>query len=74
MSPSADSISELSGEALARGEPVMVPHWVRGIERATLVSHRNQNIVLTALGGSAFVYSADLANMESIERLTERIS
>jgi len=35
-----------------RTEPVMVPHWVRGEERATLVSHNNQRIVLTALGGS----------------------
>src|SRR5579859_1607744 len=34
-------------------ETVMVPHWVRGEERATLPSHRNQKIVLTALGGSA---------------------
>ena len=34
-----------------RNEPVMVPHWVRGIERAHLVSH-NQPIILTALGGS----------------------
>ena len=33
-------------------EKVMVPHWVRGEERAPLVSHNNQKIVLTALGGS----------------------
>src|SRR5215467_9863246 len=33
-------------------EHVMVPHWVRGREEASLVSHRNQKIVLTALGGS----------------------
>ena len=33
-------------------ETVMVPHWVRGEEHATLPSHRNQTIVLTALGGS----------------------
>ena len=35
-----------------RREPVMVPHWVRGAERARLVSHNDQRIVLTALGGS----------------------
>ncbi|MBV9493522.1 MAG: M20/M25/M40 family metallo-hydrolase [Acidobacteria bacterium] len=35
-----------------RTEPVMVPHWVRGIETGSLVSHNNQKIVLTALGGS----------------------
>jgi len=35
-----------------RNEPVVVPHWVRGKESATLVSHNDQQIVLTALGGS----------------------
>jgi carboxypeptidase Q len=35
-----------------RNEAVMVPHWVRGIERAQLVSHNDQKIVLTTLGGS----------------------
>src|SRR5436190_17785862 len=29
-----------------RNEKVMVPHWVRGDERARLVSHSNQKIVL----------------------------
>src|SRR5439155_25361964 len=33
-------------------EKVMVPHWVRGREEGSLVSHMNQKIVLTALGGS----------------------
>ncbi|HEY8182446.1 MAG TPA: peptidase M28 family protein, partial [Thermoanaerobaculia bacterium] len=33
-------------------EKVMVPHWVRGAEYGRLVSHHNQQIVLTALGGS----------------------
>ncbi|HEX2123152.1 MAG TPA: peptidase M28 family protein, partial [Thermoanaerobaculia bacterium] len=36
----------------ARNEAVMVPHWVRGAERARLVSHNDQRIVLTTLGGS----------------------
>ena len=35
-----------------RNEKVMVPRWVRGAERARLVSHNNQKIVVTALGGS----------------------
>jgi len=35
-----------------RGEPVMVPHWVRGREEASLPTQHNQRIVLTALGGS----------------------
>jgi carboxypeptidase Q len=33
-------------------EKVIVPHWVRGAEEGRLVSHRNQKIILTALGGS----------------------
>src|SRR5712672_561128 len=36
-----------------RKEPVKVPHWVRGAESATLVSHNDQRLILTALGGSA---------------------
>src|SRR5712691_10904183 len=28
-------------------EPVMVPHWVRGVETASLPSHRGQKIILT---------------------------
>ena len=36
----------------ARNEAVMVPHWVRGAERGLLVSHNDQKLVLTALGGS----------------------
>ena len=36
----------------AANERVMVPHWVRGREEGNLVSHMNQKIVLTALGGS----------------------
>lgn len=35
-----------------RNEPVTVPHWVRGEEKGKLVSHFDQTIVLTALGGS----------------------
>jgi len=33
-------------------ERVMVPHWVRGREEGSLVSHNDQKLVLTALGGS----------------------
>ncbi|HEV7919178.1 MAG TPA: M20/M25/M40 family metallo-hydrolase [Thermoanaerobaculia bacterium] len=43
-----------------RNEPVMVPHWVRGVERATLVSHNDQRIVLTTLGGSVATPAAGI--------------
>jgi len=35
-----------------RNEAVLVPRWQRGAEQAHLVSHMNQRIVLTTLGGS----------------------
>ncbi|HEY3054119.1 MAG TPA: M20/M25/M40 family metallo-hydrolase, partial [Thermoanaerobaculia bacterium] len=35
-----------------RQEKVMVPHWVRGAESALLVSHNDQRLALTTLGGS----------------------
>ncbi|HJT18416.1 MAG TPA: M20/M25/M40 family metallo-hydrolase [Thermoanaerobaculia bacterium] len=57
----------------AKPEPVMVPHWVRGIETATLVSHRNQHIALTALGGSvatpASGLTADVVEVDSFDAL-----
>jgi hypothetical protein len=43
-----------------RDEKVMVPHWVRGEERASLVSHNDQKIVLTALGGSVATPAAGI--------------
>lgn len=56
-----------------RNEPVMVPHWVRGAERAQLVSHHDQKIVLTALGGSVATpangLTADVVEVTSYDEL-----
>lgn len=58
-----------------RREAVMVPHWVRGEERARLVSHNDQRIVLTALGGSvatpATGVTADVIEVTSFDQLAE---
>src|SRR5687767_1416057 len=40
------------GLANVRGEPVMVPHWVRGEESARLVRPRAQRLHMLGLGGS----------------------
>jgi Zn-dependent M28 family amino/carboxypeptidase len=56
-----------------RQEPVTVPHWVRGEERGRLVSHNDQKLVLTALGGSvatpASGITADVVEVTSFDQL-----
>jgi hypothetical protein len=56
-----------------RNEKVMVPHWVRGIERGRLVSHHDQPLALTALGGSIATpeagITADVIEVTSFEQL-----
>jgi carboxypeptidase Q len=58
-----------------RNEKVMVPHWVRGAESAKLVSHNDQKIVLTALGGSVATppagITADVIEVTSYEQLEQ---
>ncbi len=63
-----------------RDEKVMVPHWVRGEERASLVSHNGQKIVLTALGGSVATpvrgITADVievSNFDELDRLGNKV-
>ena len=60
-----------------RNEPVTVPHWVRGEERATLVSHNDQKLVITALGGSvatpAAGITADVVEISSYAQLSPAV-
>ena len=58
-----------------RQERVIVPHWVRGAEHARLVSHNNQRVVLTALGGSiatpANGITAEVVEVSSYDQLAQ---
>jgi len=60
-----------------RTEPVTVPHWVRGKESATLVSHNDQQLILTALGGSvataAAGITADVVEISSYAELSPAV-
>lgn len=59
----------------AQNQAVMVPHWVRGVEHGSLVSHNDQKIVLTALGGSiatpANGITADVIEVASYDELAK---
>ena len=58
-----------------RNERVMVPHWVRGEERGRLVSHNDQRLALTTLGGSIATpphgVTAEVIEVTSYEQLAE---
>lgn len=66
------------GLANVRGEPVMVPHWVRGEESAMLVSPRAAALHMIGLGNSvgtpAKGITAEVLVVGSFEELAKRAS
>lgn len=71
-------MAEMRREGLdnVRGEPVMVPRWVRGAEQATLVSPRPMDLPMLGLGGSIGTgpdgLTAEVLVVSSFEELERR--
>lgn len=71
-------LARMKGDGLAnvRGEPVMVPHWVRGEESAVLVSPRATTLHMIGLGNSvgtpAGGITAPVLVVSSFDELTKR--
>lgn len=59
-----------------RNERVMVPRWIRGEEHARIVSHNDQPLVLTTLGGSVATseLTADVIEINSFEELHDAVA
>ena len=74
------TIAEMKKDGLdnVRGEPVMVPRWIRGAESAELVSPRRQVLPMLGLGGSiatpAEGITADVMVVTSYDDLRARAS
>jgi carboxypeptidase Q len=73
-------LDEMRGDGFdsVRGEPVMVPHWVRGDESATLVSPRSAALRMLGLGMSVGTppqgITAPVIVVRSFEELERRAS
>jgi carboxypeptidase Q len=72
------TLAEMRQDALdgVRGEPVMVPRWVRGTESVELISPRRQALPMLGLGGSiatpAQGITADVMVVKSYDDLRAR--
>jgi carboxypeptidase Q len=73
-------IAEMKKDGLqnVRGEPVMVPHWVRGEESATLITPRSAPLHMIGLGRSVGTpkdgITADVMVVTDFDELTRRAS
>jgi carboxypeptidase Q len=67
------AIQKLSALGLTNvhGEPLLEPHWERGVEEGEVVSPHRQKLVLTALGGSP---GTGPGGLEAAVLLTEDVS
>ncbi|HEV8409660.1 MAG TPA: M20/M25/M40 family metallo-hydrolase [Gemmatimonadaceae bacterium] len=71
-------LAEMKKDGLdnVRGEPAMVPHWVRGAESATLVEPRVARLPMLGLGGSIGTpkggITAEVMVVSTFDELTNR--
>ena len=73
-------LEEMASDGLdnVHGEPVMVPHWVRGNESVELLEPRSRRLPMLGLGGSVGTppsgITAQVLVVESFEELRQRSS